>query len=80
MRSRRKLKRADKGPAKKSTFGVEEATIAGVHRAFRAKKLTATELVNLYLARIKAYNGVCVRGEIDSATGLQLGEIGRAHV
>ena len=75
MRSRRKLKRAGKKPAKKIAFHVEEATIAGVHRAFRAKKLTATELVNCYLARIKAYNGVCVRGEIDAITGLQLGDI-----
>ena len=75
MRSKRKLKVAGKKAIKKNVFRVEEATIAGAHRAFRAKKLTATELVNLYLARIKAYNGVCVRGEIDSATGLQLGDI-----
>jgi hypothetical protein len=75
MRSRQKLKRANKKAAKKTAFRVEEATIAGVHRAFRAKKLTATELVNFYLARIKAYNGVCVRGDSDSATGLQLGDI-----
>jgi amidase len=75
MRSRRKLKRPDKKTAKKPAFRVEEATIAGAHRAFRAKKLTATELVKLYLARIKAYNGVCVRGDIDPATGLQLGDI-----
>jgi Asp-tRNA(Asn)/Glu-tRNA(Gln) amidotransferase A subunit family amidase len=75
MRSRRKLKSPTKKAAKKTAFSVEEATIAGVHRAFRAKKLTATELVNLYLARIKAYNGVCVRGDIDAATGLQLGDI-----
>jgi Asp-tRNA(Asn)/Glu-tRNA(Gln) amidotransferase A subunit family amidase len=72
MRSRRKLKSPTKKAAKKPTFPVEEATIAGIHRAFRAKKLTATELVNRYLARIKAYNGVCVRGDIDAATGLQL--------
>jgi len=75
MRSKRKLKRADKNVAKKTAFRVEEATIARVHRAFRAKKLTATELVNLYLARIKAYNGVCVSGELDAATGLQVGDI-----
>lgn len=75
MRVRRKMKRADKKAAKKIAFRVEEATIAGVHRAFRAGKLTATELVNIYLARIKAYNGVCVRGETDPATGLQLGDI-----
>jgi amidase len=75
MRARRKLKRSSKKTATKTSFHVEEATIAGVHRAFRAKKLTATELVELYLARIKAYNGVCVRGAVDPATGLQLGDI-----
>jgi amidase len=75
MRSRRKLKRSNKRAATKTSFRVEEATIAGVHRAFRAKKLTATELVQFYLARIKAYNGVCVRGDVDPATGLQLGDI-----
>src|ERR1044071_4972654 len=75
MRSKQKLKRANKKVAGKTAFRVEEARIAEVHRAFRAKKLTATELVNLYLARIKAYNGVCVRGDADRATGLQLGDI-----
>ena len=46
-----------------------------MHRAFRAKQLTATQLVNHYFKRIKAYNGVCVKGAIDAATGLQLGDI-----
>ena len=41
-------------------FQVEEATIAGIHAAILARRLTATELVKLYLARIKAYNGTCV--------------------
>jgi amidase len=75
MRSRRKLKRSTKTAAKQAAFRVEEATIAGVHRAFRAKKLTATELVSRYLERIRAYNGVCVAGDLDAATGLQLGDI-----
>ena len=75
MRSRRKLKHSNERAATKTSFRVEEATIAGVHRAFRAKKLTATELVQFYLARIRAYNGVCVRGDVDPATGLQLGDI-----
>jgi amidase len=75
MRSRRKVKRSTKTAATKTSFGVEEATIAGVHRAFRAKKLTATELVSRYLERIRAYNGVCVRGDVDAVTGLQLGDI-----
>lgn len=75
MRFQRKLKHSVKGTVRIRGFRVEEATIAGVHRAFRAKKLTATELVNLYLERIKAYNGTCVGGDLDPATGLQLGDI-----
>jgi amidase len=38
-------------------FPVEETTIADIQKAILAKQLTATELVKLYLARIKAYNG-----------------------
>ena len=41
-------------------FEVVEATIADVQNAIKAKQITSTELVNLYLARIKAYNGTCV--------------------
>jgi amidase len=48
---------ADKKPA----FTVEETTIAEIHEAILAKKLTSTELVKLYLARIKAYNGPAVQ-------------------
>jgi len=40
-----------------TTFVVEEATIASIHEAILAKRLTATQLVELYLARIKAFNG-----------------------
>jgi amidase len=75
MRSRRKPKSSNKRAAKKAVFRVEEATIAGVRRAFRAKKLTATELVSRYLERIRAYNGTCVGGAVDAATGLQLGDL-----
>ena len=41
----------------KHKFNVEETTIAQIHQAILSKQLTATELVKLYLARIKAYNG-----------------------
>ena len=41
-------------------FNVVEATIADIQTAIKSKRLTATDLVNLYLARIKAYNGTCV--------------------
>ncbi len=42
------------------SFHVEEATIADIQSAILAKKLTATQVVKLYLARIKAYNGASV--------------------
>jgi amidase len=56
-------------------FHLEEATIADVHRAIRAKEITAEQLVQLYFKRIAAYNGTCVQGEVDPATGLMFGEI-----
>jgi amidase len=75
MRLSRKLSRSDASAAETERFRLEEATIAGVHRAFRAKQLTATQFVNLYLNRIKAYNGTCVEGALDPVTGLHLGDI-----
>ena len=62
-------------PAQKRAFRVEETTISDIHRAILARQLTATELVNAYLKRIEAYNGTCVKGAIDPATALQLGDI-----
>ena len=62
-------------PAQKRAFRVEETSIADIHRAILARQLTATELVNAYLKRIEAYNGTCVKGAVDPATGLQLGDI-----
>ena len=56
-------------------FHLEEATIADIHRAITARQLTATQLVNLYLKRIEAYNGTCVKGAVDPATGYLLGDI-----
>jgi len=61
--------------AEKSRFRLQEATIEDVHRAITAGQLTVTHLVNFYLKRIEAYNGNCVKGKVDPATGLQLGEI-----
>ena len=54
-------------------FHLEEATIADVQRAIRAKEITATQLVNLYFKRIEAYNGTCVKGDVDPTTDLMLG-------
>ena len=41
-------------------FHLEEATIADIQQAILRREITSTELVKLYLARIKAYNGTCV--------------------
>ena len=41
-------------------FQIVEATIADIHKAIKSRQLTATQLVTMYLARIKAYNGTCV--------------------
>ena len=56
-------------------FHLEEATIGDVHRAIHAKQITAEQLVSLYFKRIEAYNGTCVKGEADPATGLMLGNL-----
>jgi len=41
-------------------FHVEEATIGDIQHAILAKQTTVTEVLKLYLARIKAYNGPAV--------------------
>src|SRR5690349_7378139 len=45
-------------PAK---FKIEEATIEDIQSAIQKGELTSTQVVQLYLNRIKAYNGACVR-------------------
>src|SRR5215475_15075234 len=66
---------ANPASAQRSVFRLEEATIADVHRAILARQLTASQLVSEYLKRIAAYNGTCVKGAVDPATGFQLGDI-----
>lgn len=46
--------------SRRATFRIEEATIAGIQAAILRKEITATRVVELYLARIQAYNGTCV--------------------
>jgi amidase len=41
-------------------FHLEEATIAHIQQAIAAGQITTVGLVDLYLKRIKAYNGTCV--------------------
>ena len=42
-------------------FHLEEATIAEIQSAILSKRITTEQIVRLYLARIKAYNGTCVK-------------------
>ena len=44
----------------KARFHLEEATITGIQDAIRGGQITTAGLVDLYLKRIKAYNGTCV--------------------
>ncbi|HEY4214994.1 MAG TPA: amidase [Steroidobacteraceae bacterium] len=48
-------------PLAGATFHLQEATIADIQNGIRSHRITAVQLVRLYLARIKAYNGTCVR-------------------
>jgi amidase len=41
-------------------FHLEEATIADIQNAIRTRQITTVSLVEMYLKRIKAYNGTCV--------------------
>ena len=42
-------------------FHLQEATLAEIQSALLSKRLTTEQLIRLYLARIKAYNGTCVK-------------------
>jgi amidase len=42
-------------------FHLEEATIADIQNALLTKQLSTQQLVEMYLKRIKAYNGTCVK-------------------
>jgi len=42
-------------------FQLIEARITDIHQAILGKQLTTEQLVKLYLSRIKAYNGTCVK-------------------
>jgi amidase len=46
--------------AAQPAFRIEEATIDGIQSAIKAGALTSTDVVKMYLARIKAYDGPCV--------------------
>jgi amidase len=49
-----------KAPSAPAKFKLHEARISDIQTALMGKQLTTVKLVELYLARIKAYNGTCV--------------------
>jgi amidase len=52
---------ATNASAQAKKFAVEESTIADVHRAIQAGETTCKSIVESYLERVKAYNGICTR-------------------
>ena len=55
--------------AQTEKFQIEEATIEDIQGAILRGELTSTRLVQLYLNRVKAYNGTCVN-QPDGVLGL----------
>jgi amidase len=55
--------------AQAASFQIEEATIEDIQAAILRGELTSTRVVQLYLNRIKAYNGTCVN-QPDGVLGL----------
>jgi Asp-tRNA(Asn)/Glu-tRNA(Gln) amidotransferase A subunit family amidase len=55
--------------AQTANFHIEEATIEDIQTAVLRGELTSTRVVQLYLNRIKAYNGTCVN-QPDGVLGL----------
>src|SRR5690348_15433800 len=59
-----------------SKFHVEEASIQGIQHAIQTGQTSCTQVVEAYIARAKAYNGVCTAlltrdgGPIAPATGM----------
>lgn len=49
-----------KRPPRSRKFHLLETSIADIHKALKNREISCVELVELYLDRIEAYNGVCV--------------------
>ncbi|WP_157622754.1 hypothetical protein [Solimonas soli] len=43
------------------SFQIEEATIAGIHQAIREGRTSCRDIVQAYVDRARAYNGICTR-------------------
>lgn len=61
--------------ASQGRFQVEEATIEGIHAAIKSRQTTCKAVVQAYIDRAKAYNGVCTAlitpdgGKVSTAKG-----------
>jgi len=60
-RSARDPRQSTGEPLSRTDFHLEETSIRDIQRAVMARQITSVGLVELYLKRIQAYNGVCVR-------------------
>jgi Asp-tRNA(Asn)/Glu-tRNA(Gln) amidotransferase A subunit family amidase len=62
-------------PAPPAAFAIEEATVDSIHAAIRSGRTTCTAIVQAYIDRARAYNGVCTTlvtgdgADIPPATG-----------
>ena len=62
-------------PTSSAAFAIEEATIDGIHAAIRSGQTTCQAIVQAYIDRARAYNGVCTSlvtadgADIPPATG-----------
>jgi amidase len=62
-------------PTSSDAFAIEEATIDGIHAAIRSGQTTCQAVVQAYIDRARAYNGVCTSlvtadgGDIPPASG-----------
>jgi Asp-tRNA(Asn)/Glu-tRNA(Gln) amidotransferase A subunit family amidase len=54
-------------------FEVEESTIAGLHRAIQSGETTCLAVVQDYVARAKAYNGICTALVTEDGADVQPG-------
>jgi Asp-tRNA(Asn)/Glu-tRNA(Gln) amidotransferase A subunit family amidase len=70
-----RLSAAAAAPTSSAAFAIEEATIDGIHAAIRSGQTTCQAIVQAYIDRARAYNGVCTSlvtpdgADIPPATG-----------
>ncbi len=61
-------------PGGDSAFAVEELTIAGLHQAIQSGKTTCKQVVQAYVDRARAYNGICTALVTEDGAPVAVGE------